>query len=119
MTFKVDENLPKDAAELMRRHSFDTATVQEETLAGAEDEVIARAIQREHRILITLDLDFSDIRTYPPEHNPGIIVLRPKTQDKVAIMALIQRLVRVLENHRPDQALWIVEHDRIRFRPSR
>ena len=119
MTFKIDENLPQDAAELLRSHGFDAETVQQESLAGAEDDLIAEAIQREHRVLITLDLDFSDIRTYPPEHYSGIIVLRPKAQDKIAIMALLRRLLRALENNQPDQALWIVEPDRIRYRRSR
>jgi len=65
VTFKIDENLPQDAAELLRAHGFDAETVLQENLAGAEDGVIADAIQRESRVLITLDLDFSDIRTYP------------------------------------------------------
>lgn len=101
MTFKIDENLPRDAAELLRRHGFIAETVQEENLAGAEDDVIAGAIQREHRVLITLDLDFSDIRTNPPEHYSGIVVLRPKAQDKIAILALLRRLLKALENNRP------------------
>lgn len=119
MTFKIDENLPQDAAELLRSHGFDAETVQQERLAGAKDDVIADTIQREHRVLITLDLDFSDIRAYPPEHYSGIIVLRPKAQDKIAIMSLLRRLLKALENNQPDQALWIVEADRIRFRRPR
>jgi predicted nuclease of predicted toxin-antitoxin system len=91
VTFKIDENLPKDVAELLRSHGFSVETVEAEGLGGADDNVLAAAIQREHRVLITLDLDFSDIRTYPPEHYSGIIVLRPKAQDKVSIMALLRR----------------------------
>lgn len=118
MIFKIDENLPKDAAELLRNHGFDAETVREESLAGAGDDVIAATVQRENRILITLDLDFSDIRTYPPERYSGIVVLRSKAQDKIAIMALLRRLLKALENNRPDRALWIVEIDRIRYRRS-
>jgi predicted nuclease of predicted toxin-antitoxin system len=119
VTFKIEENLPKDVAELLRSHGFSVETVEEEGLGGADDNALAAAIQREHRVLITLDLDFSDIRTYPPEHYSGIIVLRPKAQDKVAIMALLRRLLRALGDNTPDQALWIVESDRIRYRQSR
>jgi predicted nuclease of predicted toxin-antitoxin system len=119
VTFKIDENLPRDAAELLRSHGFDAETVREASLAGAGDDVIAAVIQRENRVLITLDLDFSDIRTYPPEHYSGIVVLRPKAQDKIAIMELLRRLLKALESKRPDQALWIVESDRIRYRRSR
>jgi predicted nuclease of predicted toxin-antitoxin system len=112
-------NLPKSAAEFLRSHGFDAETVREESLSGAADDVIAATIQRENRVLITLDLDFSDIRTYPPEHYSGIVVLRPKAQDKIAIMARLRRLLKALENNRPEHALWIVESDRIRYRRSR
>ena len=114
MTFKIDENLPKDAAELLRNHGFDAETVREENLAG--DDIIAATIERENRVLITLDLDFSGICTYPPERYSGFVVLRPKAQDKIAIMALLRRLLKALESNRPDRALWIVESDRIRYR---
>jgi predicted nuclease of predicted toxin-antitoxin system len=97
VTFKIDENLPKDAAELLRNHGFDAETVREENLAGAGDDIIAATIERENRVLITLDLDFSDIRTYPPQRYSGIVVLRPKAQDKIAIMALLRRLLKALE----------------------
>lgn len=32
---------------------------------------------KEGRILLTLDLDFADIRVYPPQALPGLVVLRP------------------------------------------
>jgi predicted nuclease of predicted toxin-antitoxin system len=69
VTCKIDENLPKpkDDAELLRNHGCDAETVREENLAGARDDIIAATIERENCVLIALDLDFSDIRTYPPE----------------------------------------------------
>jgi hypothetical protein len=42
-----------------------------------------RFCKREGRILLTLDLDLSDIRAYLPEEFPGILVLRP---DKTGIL---------------------------------
>lgn len=59
MIFKIDENLPADAAALLREHGFDTDTVNDEGLLGANDDVIASAAVREGRVLITLDRDFS------------------------------------------------------------
>jgi predicted nuclease of predicted toxin-antitoxin system len=79
------------------RHGFDAETVREENLAGADDDIIAATIERENRVLITLDLDFSDIRTYSPQRYSGIVVLRPKAQDKIAIMARLRRLLKALE----------------------
>ena len=72
--------------------------------------------QAETRVLITLDLDFANIRAYHPEEYAGIIVLRSKRQDKHAILALLNRIALVLTNREPASELWIVEPDRIRFR---
>lgn len=116
MTFKVDENLPADAAVQLRENGFDAHTVHDEGLAGTTDDVIAAVAAREGRVLITLDLDFSNIRAYPPADHAGIVVLRPHTQDKNAVKDLLRRLIAVLNHESPVSELWIVESDRIRRR---
>lgn len=116
MKFKVDENLPSDAAALPRQRGFEADTVRDEGLGGAEDPVIADVVRHEKRVLLTLDRDFSDIRTYPPEVYSGIVVLRPKVQEKRAVLGLLQRLILVLANRSPEGELWTLESDRIRYR---
>jgi predicted nuclease of predicted toxin-antitoxin system len=80
--FKFDENLPVQTAAIFHEHKFVADTVSHESLSGAADEAIAKRIRTEKRILVTLDLDFSNIRAYPPDEYAGIIVLRLKTQDR-------------------------------------
>jgi predicted nuclease of predicted toxin-antitoxin system len=114
--FKVDENLPQEIAELFHTAGFDADTVVNEGLKGAGDDVIAKAIQSERRALVTLDTDFGNIRAYPPEDYWGVIVLRPAYQDQRTARGRLTRLVPVLRERTPEHELWIVEHDRIRFR---
>jgi predicted nuclease of predicted toxin-antitoxin system len=116
LKLKIDENLPRECAEALRGAGFEADTVADESLAGAEDSVIAAKSRNEDRILITLDLDFANIRAYPPAEYAGIIVLRSKKQDKHCVLALVQRIVLHLTNRSPAGELWIVESDRIRFR---
>ena len=59
--FKLDENLPEAALALFRKNDFDAANVIEEQLAGATDECILMVCGNENRVLVTQDLDFSDI----------------------------------------------------------
>jgi predicted nuclease of predicted toxin-antitoxin system len=59
--FKVDENLPAEAAEILRGAGFCADTVGEEDLSGADDTLVASTSRSEHRILVTLDLDFANI----------------------------------------------------------
>jgi len=65
---------------------------------------------------ITLDTDFADIRSYPPSHFSGLIVLRLRRQDKHHVLQTINRLIPLLSQEPLQQLLWIVEEDRIRIR---
>jgi predicted nuclease of predicted toxin-antitoxin system len=86
MRFKIDENLPIDAAEVLRRAGHDAATVLEQGYGGSTDARLAALCQRESRILVTLDMDFADIRAYPPAEFPGLVVLRLRQQDKPHVL---------------------------------
>lgn len=93
MKFKVDENLPVEVAECLRQSGHDGNTVNQEGLGGERDARIFEVCKREHRVLITLDTDFADIRTYPPGEYPGIVVLRLNRQDKNYVLGWVERLV--------------------------
>ena len=98
MRFKVDENLPAEAADLLRGAGYDAATVIEERLGGQPDLEIASLCQTENRALITLDMDFADIHTYPPETFCGLIVLRLRRQDKPHVMEILSRVMELFSS---------------------
>ena len=66
MKFKIDENLPLELAEMLRGAHFDADTIFAEGLRGEADSRILDVCQGEGRVLVTLDLDFANIRAYPP-----------------------------------------------------
>lgn len=76
MKFKIDKNLPIEAAQFLREQGHQADTVSEQGRSGCPDAEIAEICLSENRVLITLDSDFADIRAYPPDQYPGIIVLR-------------------------------------------
>ena len=82
MRFKFDENLPAEMAALFVEAGHDALNVFDQQMIGTDDPDLAAACRHEGRILVTLDLDFSDIRAYPPELYPGIVVIRPSTQSR-------------------------------------
>jgi predicted nuclease of predicted toxin-antitoxin system len=93
MKIKIGENLPVEAAELLGRHGHDALMAIEQNLGGRSDFEVAAVLRKEGRLLITLDLDFSDVRLYPPEDFPGIIVLRLGRQDKTHVLEVLRRVV--------------------------
>ena len=116
MKFKIDENLPAEAADILRCAGFAANTAGDEDLSGTDDAILASASRSERRVLVTLDLDFANIRAYPPGEHAGIIVLRMKRQDKTTVLAYVRRLTTALGRRNPTGELWIVDGNRIRFR---
>lgn len=116
MRAKLDENMPVEAAELLLAAGWACDTVHDEGLGGAADVQIGEACRVEARVLFTLDLDFADIRTYPPDNYIGIVVLRPPAPGRRVVLELLTRVIPVLAEQWIEHQLWIVESDRVRVR---
>ena len=100
---------------MLRQAGHDAITVLEQHLGGSADPDIASVCQREGRALVTLDSDFADIRLYPPREFPGLVVLRPRWQDKLHVLQILRRLTLVFSSEALEHRLWIVEEERIRL----
>jgi predicted nuclease of predicted toxin-antitoxin system len=116
MKFKVDENLPVEVAERLRAAGYDAMTVLEQRMGGEPDTNLYRVCQSEERVLVTLDLDFSDIRTYRPSESAGIIVLRFSRQDKFYVLENFDRVIQLLGQEIVERRLWIVDEVQVRIR---
>ena len=116
MKFKTDENLPVEVVDLLRQKGHDAESVMDQQLAGHPDGDVAAVCQAEQRALVTLDLDFSDIRSYPPEDYEGIIVLRPVLQTISSILRLTTRAVSLVDTEPLAGNLWIVDEHQVRIR---
>jgi predicted nuclease of predicted toxin-antitoxin system len=92
MKFKLDENLPADLAHWLREEGHDVADVVEEGLGGEEDPPVLKAATSEGRILLTFDLDFADIRHYPPGTHAGIVVFRLQDQRWKTLQVPVNRI---------------------------
>jgi predicted nuclease of predicted toxin-antitoxin system len=116
MKFKIDENLPIECAEILRESGFEADTVYDEGLNGNPDSIIFNVCTQERMVLITLDLDFSDIRTYPPNTHFGIIIFRLNNQSKLKIIQKLKRVIHIMGIELLEGCIWIVDEQRIRIR---
>lgn len=116
MRFKLDENLPSDAVKLLRDAGHDALSVLDQGMGGSADHELVKICSSEQRALMTFDIDFANIRAYPPSDYAGLIVFRLLTQEKNHLLSVLEKLISVLETTSPSGQLWIVEEDRIRIR---
>jgi predicted nuclease of predicted toxin-antitoxin system len=116
MRFKLDENLPVEAADLLADAGHDIHTVNQEKLCGAPDSKISAVCRAEQRVLVTLDTDFCNILSYPPEKHAGIIVIRTLEQSKPSVLRIIEKTILPALQDDLTGKLWIVQKDGIRIR---
>lgn len=90
---KLDENLGRLHAALLREHGYDADRVHDEGISGAKDPVLWAKVVAEGRFLITLDLDFSDIRRFRPGTHPGILLVRAGNNGRAAVLQVLRRVL--------------------------
>jgi predicted nuclease of predicted toxin-antitoxin system len=119
MRFLIDANLPRSIITALQRFGHEAEFARDIGLGAAPDEHIAAHALKNNAAILTRDLDFADIRRYPPEQYHGIVILRlPDTAVAAEIVALMERFLlepgflKPLVGH-----LAIVDADRVRFRP--
>ena len=116
LRFKLGENMPNEVAALLREAGHDVRSALDQQLGGGSDEGLSRACRQEARVLVTLDLDFADIRAYPPADYSGIWVLRPNLQSIENLVTLVGAALAVTPREHVAQRLCIIEPGHVRIR---
>ncbi|KZL48352.1 DUF5615 family PIN-like protein [Nodularia spumigena] len=93
MLVKLDENMAQKHVEFLQQSGYSADRVTDEGLSGAKDEVVWQQVCAEGRFFITLDLDFSDVRRFPPGTHPGILLLRSRNRSRQAVLEILTRVV--------------------------
>ena len=120
MLLKLDENLGRSHVELLRRAGYQADRVHDQGLSGASDATVWERVCAEGRFFITLDLDFADIRRYRPGFHHGILLLRPRSRSRPAVLQVLQRVLSEQQLDSLSGCLAVADetHSRIR-RPPR
>ncbi|HMK74699.1 MAG TPA: hypothetical protein VK568_00815 [Thermodesulfobacteriota bacterium] len=101
MKLKLDENLSRHLKPL---------------LTGLGHDVLTAAALREERMLLTLDLEFADLRKYPPGSHPGIILFRPPSFGPLSVNKFVIDFVNSADLSELTSCVAIVDPVNVRVR---
>lgn len=116
MRFKIGENLPGEIAIDLRALGYDADTVFDESLPGAQDPVLMRAVSAEKRVLLTLDKGIANLKSYPVEEHSGLVLFRPARYGRRVVLAFIRERLPSLLELELEGRLTVVGPTRIRLR---
>jgi predicted nuclease of predicted toxin-antitoxin system len=85
---KIDEDLPRQVADLVAGRGYDVATVMGQGWQGLSDDELWPRIQDEGRWPITADKGFADLRLHPAWSHAGVILLRAWEESRRAYLEL-------------------------------
>lgn len=118
MTVKLDENMAQAHVEFLQQAGYNADRVTDEGLSGADDETVWEQVCAEERFFITLDLDFSDIRRFPPGTHPGILLLRSRNRSRQAVLEILSRVVQEQSLEKLKGCLVVADDIQTRIRRS-
>jgi predicted nuclease of predicted toxin-antitoxin system len=117
MKLKLDENLSCHLKPVLTELGHDVLTAADENLLSHPDTEIAKAAKDEQRMLMTLDIEFADLRKYPPGSHPGVILFRTLSLSPLSVNAFIIDFVRRTDLDKLAACVAVVDpvHVRVRF----
>jgi len=116
MKIKLDENMPASLKGLLASLGHDTDTVVSEGLAGRDDSTIWSAAQEAGRLLVTQDLDFSDLRKFMPGTHNGVVLFRLQEPGWPALMSRAESVFSTIRVDDWAGCLVVVTQHKIRVR---
>lgn len=116
MKLKLDENLSRHLKPVLIELGHDFLTAADENLLSRPDTEIARAARNEHRMVLTLDIEFADLRKYPPGSHPGVILFRPLSLSPLSVNAFIADFIRRGELEKLASCIAVVDPVHVRIR---
>ena len=112
--------MPRSTLLLLENLGHQGSHARDIGIGDAPDSEIAARARSLGAGIVTRDVDFADIRNYPPHEYQGLIVLR--MPDDAVAQTIVHQLERFLKQPalaaRLPGHLVIIEPDRVRFRPA-
>ncbi len=116
MKLLADLHISPRTVEFLRTLGHDAARISEIIAPDAGDQAVVTEADRQHRVILTQDLDFSSIIALGGRKRPSIISLRLSSSRVEHVNAVLEKVLRTVESELVAGAVVTVEDARIRLR---
>lgn len=116
MKFLADMGISQRTVEWLRNKGYDIVHLREEGLERLADKnILAKAITEE-RIVLTMDLDFTDLLAWSGDAFPSVIIFRLKNQKSNNVNAQLENVLNQCQNQLLAGVIISVSDDAFRVR---
>jgi len=116
MKLKFDENLSRHLTPTLIGLGHDVLTAADEGLLSRLDIEVEAHAAREGRMLPSLDIEFADLRKYPPGSHPGIVLFRPVSLGPLSVNRFVEQFIRSANLSALSGCIAVVEPRGVRVR---
>jgi predicted nuclease of predicted toxin-antitoxin system len=116
MSILIDHCVPRRYLRLLRSWGYSANLTTEYIAADAVDSAVLALAQSLDAALLTVDLDFANVVSYPPYQYAGLIVMRLRTSSEAQIDTTLRQMLIDLYRDSLRGKLIVIDADRYRVR---
>lgn len=116
MKILADMHISPATVQFLQALGHDTVRVNEIMPSNSSDRSIVEAARKEERVIITQDLDFSEIISFSGEKAPSLISLRLSSSRIEFVNKRLEKVLPMIESDLVKGSIVVVEDNRIRLR---
>ena len=116
MKILADMHISPATVQFLQTLGYDTIRVNEILPSNSSDKTIVKAAKKKGRVIITQDLDFSEIISLSSEKVPSLISLRLSSSRIEFVNKRLEKVLPMIESDIEKGSIVVVEDNRIRLR---
>ena len=116
MKILADMHISPATVHFLQTLGYDTVRVNEIMSSNSSDRKIVEQAKKEKRVIITQDLDFSEIISLSGEKSPSLISLRLSSSRIEFVNKRLEKILPMIESDIAKGSIVVVEDNRIRLR---
>ena len=116
MKFLLDQNISPKVTRYLNAEGHNAVDTRSLKMHEASDDKLWELAQSENRFFVNFDLDFSDLRKYPPGRGSGTIVFRTRSTTSKTVIELLELVLQRYSEQKLHGKLLIVTENQVRIR---